>query len=520
MNQTEVRKKQIIIVIFFPVVLGLLRLLDLFSGNGSGYFLINLQICFLPIGCFMMFFPQVTEKLIRSRVSKGQYKNADRVWKCAVIYGISMGIFFCLLLYGISGLLAENLFGIPNGLLGLRLLIPMTAFFSFSFVLKGYFQGMGNGLPGVVCDVLFFLCGGGFALLFIQKVEDYGKKVAALLLNNDFEAMYTTAGASLGVTIGSALSVVVLLLWLFMTGQNNRKYLREGMKLSEEYSYLIRLFFFSLFPYILVGICLYLPLFADILFLRAGRDGNPDFVSAYGTLYREKAGVLCLCILPLLPGIISLAAKYISFIKKEEYKHAKDCMQASLVWIFTTAGFVSAALLVFGTEKFGAAGMIVVTLVLAVFFGLVLWKIGQIWEMTAIFGLAGTGHLILSGVLLNKTSGNADWILYSFLLQTVLLFLGAGGVLMKKYPPGFKVWRQQWKPLLGTAVSGFFLLLFRKITGSFTETIPGIVVALLCGMAINLLLTILLKSLRVRELYLLPGGKRILSLAKRLHILE
>lgn len=517
MGQTEIHKKQILIVLFFPAVLGLLRLMDLFCGNGSGYFLISLQICLFPIGCFMVSFPQVTEKLIRSRMSKGQYKNADRVWKCAMIYGILAGTFFCLLLYGISAPLAQHVFGMGNGLLCLRLLIPITAFLSFSFVLKGYFQGMGSGLPGVVCDSIFFLCAEGLAVLFIRKTEGYGQKVAALLQNGDFEAMYTTAGAALGITIGSAVSVLLLLLGLLVAGRNQRKYIREGMKLTEDYSYIVRLFFFSMLPYILAGVCLYFPLLGDIVFLRAGRGKSLDFVRAYGDFYREKAGVLCLCILPILPGMVSLAAKYVTFVKKEEYKHARDCMQGSLVWIFATAGFVSAALWVFGEKKFGAAAVIVFTFVMAFFFGLVLWKLGNVWEMTVILALAGAGHLVLSGAMLNKTSGNTDWILYSFLLQTVLAFLGAAGVVQKKYPPGFVVWKQQWKPVLCTAVSGFFLRLLES-TGSFTEKTFGVIAALLGGMVLNWLLTFFLKSLRARELYLLPGGKIILAAAKRLHI--
>lgn len=520
MNHTEIRRKQILIVVFLGVIVGLNWFLNQMSGNGSGYFIIGLQLCMFPIGCFMIFFPNVVEKLIRSRMSKGQYKNADRVWKGAVFYGVFIGLFSAILLFVTSGFFAKDILGIPNSLFGLRFLVPSVAFISFSFVLKGYFQGIGSGLPTVISDVIFFISSGFLAYWLLTEMKDYGSKVSGLLHNTDFNAMYGNAGASIGFLLSSIFAMFFLIILYLFADRSKRKYIRTGMKMTEDFPYIFRLLGLSMLPYILVGICVSLPSFIDLVFLRTARGGDLSFVAEYASLFIDKGCYIIVLIALILPGIIGLAGKYIVFIQKEEYKHARDCMHASFVWIFMTAGLISVVLCVLGNDKFRINGLVVFSFVVAFFLGIILWKIGKVFEMVLIFTAGAVCHLIVSGVLFKFMPTNPDYIIYSYIAQTFLMLFLAGGVLVKNYRIGLIYTRTFLFPLLSVALSGVSMLMLYKVLYVTLGMYCGIAVTILCGFVIELVLLILLHSLRMKDMYVIPGGKVVIWLGKRLHILD
>lgn len=520
MNHTEIRRKQILILVFLPVIIGLMWFFNQMEGNGSGYFIICLQLCMFPIGCFMFFFPQVMEKLIRSRMSKGQYKNADRVWKGAVFYGVFVGLLSAIVLFILSEVLAIDILGIPNSLFGFRFLIPSVTFVSFCFVLKGYFQGVGSGLPTVFSDIIFYVCSGLIAYWFANGMKDYGLKVSALLHNDDFNAMYANSGASLGVLLGSILTMLFLIVILLFSDRSKRKYIRTGMKMTEDFPYVFRLLGLSMVPYILVGICVNLPAFIDLIFLRAAKGGDLSFVSEYAALFMDKGFYILFLIALILPGVIGLAGKYVTFIQKEEYKHARDCMHASFIWIFISAAFISVTLCVLGGDNFKINGLLVFSFVVAFFLGIILWKIGKLFEMVLIFAAGAVCHLIASGVLFHMVSKDADCIIYSYIIQTFLMIFLSGAVLVKNYRVGLIYTRTFLFPLLSTTVSGVSMLMLYKLLHEIIGIYSGLVVTLLCGIIIELVLLILLHSLRMKDMYIIPGGKIVILLGKRLHILD
>lgn len=520
MNQTEIKRKQILILVFFPVVIGLMWLLDLMEGNGGGYFIINLQICMFPIGCFMIFFPQVVEKLIRSRMSKGQYKNANKVWKGALIYGVLIGLISAGVLFALSELLAERVLGIPNSLLGLRFLIPAVCFVSFTFVIKGYFQGMGSGLPTVIADIVFYLSTGFFAYWIIMGLKDYGAKVSNLLHNIDFNAMYINAGVSVGMTIGSVIAFALMLILFLFADRSNKKHMRDGMRMTEDLPYVFRLLGLSMLPYMLVGICVNLPALTDIILLRTSRGGDLLFVADYAALYTDKLFYIVLCVLPILPGVIGLGGKYVTFVKKEEYKHARDCMHASFVWLFFTAAFVSVALCTLGGKRFRTIGILVFLFVVVFFLGIILWKIGKVVEMVVVFACGAACHLLVSGISLNLTAGDENCIIYAYMAQAFLMILLAGGILFKNYRSGIAFTRTFLFPLLSTAISGVAVLLISKYFVKTAVNIGGIIITIGIGVVINLVLLVVFRSLRMKDMYMIPGGQIVVFIGKRLHILD
>ncbi len=520
MNQTEIRRKQILIVVYMPVILALIWFLSKFEGNGSGYFLINLQICLFPLGGFMIFFPQVAEKLIRSRMSKGQYKNANRVWKCVLVYGIFVVLLSTLVLFLLSGFLAEHLLGIPNSLYGLRLFIPAVCFLGFLFVIRGYFQGMGSGMPTVISAIVFYICATILGYNLKEKLKDYGVKTANLLQNRDFEAMYANVGVSIGITLASICALMLLVVLLLISKKSNNKYMREGMRTTEDYPYLIRVIGLSMLPYMVVGFCLMIPPLADVLFLKNALGGSLTFVSSYSTLVEERFLYLVLLSMPVLPGVVELAGRYVYFIRKEEFKHGRDCMHASFIWIFLTAAVLSLALCTLGGEKYQFTGILIFLVAMAFLLGLILWKLGRVLEMSVIFICGAVCHLAVSGISLYMTGGDEINILYGYMSQAFLMIVLCGFVLFRNYAMGLSFVRTLLMPILAVAISGVAMLLLGKVLLGASAA-PGMFVLItVIGGIINLILLVLFRSFRAKDLYMFPCGKVVVFLGKRLHVLK
>lgn len=517
MNQMEIRRNQILTIIYIPGILALMWILSLLGDHGSGYFLLMLQCCLLPVFVFFLFLPHVMEKLIRSRMSKRQFKNADKVWKSGLFYALICGVFSTVLLWICSGFFADKILGIPYGEMGLRVLIPIVFLVSIIYALKGYFQGMGSGMPTLISEVVFLLFSNVFGYVFLTGFKNYGSKVAALLQNSEFEAMYSSTGFSLGVLVGGIFTVIFLVMLFLISGRGRRNSMREGMKMTEDMPDTFRLILLSMVPYFSVGICLFLPGLLDAFFYRIMLPLGVSYVESYSVLFTDYILWLLLFSMPVLAGVVGLAGKYINLIKKEEYKHARDCMHASLLWIFMTGGLFSVTACTLGQEKFRFAGLLIFLLVTAFFLGLILWKIGRTKEILISFICASLGHILTSFISLKMTEGNVDSILYAYIAQMVLMILFLGGSLFKTYRIGVDFARTILFPALSVAIAGVVILLLGKILLPKFGNVTGVLLCVLAGWLLYLLLIIILRCLRVRDLYVIPGGKTIIFLGKTLH---
>ena len=186
-------------------------------GNvGMGYISLaqNAYMILLMISSYSI--PQAVSKLISEKVAFGDYRNAQKILKGAMLYVIVVGgvvAFICL--FGAKWILPSNQ---PNAVLALQILAPTIFLSGILGVYRGYFQAFRNMMPTSISQILEQIFHAIVSILaawlFIKNISD-GSQLSV--------AKWGAAGS----TVGTGAGVVVALLFMLAIYARNRKDMRD-----------------------------------------------------------------------------------------------------------------------------------------------------------------------------------------------------------------------------------------------------------------------------------------------------
>lgn len=170
------------------------------EGNGiyGGAYLIYTIV--LLISAYSI--PSAMSKVISGKLAVKEYRNAHKIFKCALAYvAIVGGIGSLLLFFG-----ADLLAGEPAQAPVIRFFAPTIFLFGFLGVLRGYSQAHKNMVPTSISQLFEQVLnagvsvGGAYALTSLAGSEDMSKR-----------AQYGAIGSSLGT--GAGVLIALLFMW-------------------------------------------------------------------------------------------------------------------------------------------------------------------------------------------------------------------------------------------------------------------------------------------------------------------
>jgi len=158
-------------------MIGILRripLTNIIGDAGNGYYAAAYEVYALILLLSSYSLPLAVSKLVAARVSRGQYKNANRIFMGSLCFAlISGGIAMFFVLF-FAEFLAANVMAEPMSAVALRMLAPTLLIVAVMGVFRGYFQGLGSMTPTAISQiveqiflVVFSLL---FADIFLEKV--------------------------------------------------------------------------------------------------------------------------------------------------------------------------------------------------------------------------------------------------------------------------------------------------------------------------------------------------------------
>ena len=170
------------------------------GAEGMGYFNSAYELYSLFFVIATAGLPVAVSILISENVARGRLRNVKK------IYGASFAVFLAI---GLAGALLLCLFskqfaaavGSPDASLAIATIAPTVFFVSVAAVVRGYFQGKQNMVPTAVSQVIEAL---GKLIL--------GILLAAFAVKQGWPADKTAAVAVVGLVVGTAISMLYLLL--------------------------------------------------------------------------------------------------------------------------------------------------------------------------------------------------------------------------------------------------------------------------------------------------------------------
>lgn len=252
MTQTKERKDNFVVQAGILAMAGIIvriigllyrsPLAEIIGDEGNGYysFAYNIYTIILLISSYSI--PSAIAKVMAQRIAFGEYRNAHRLFRCALLYVVVVGLIGSGVAYFCAPFLV-----VENAVPVLRIFAPTIFFSGLLGVLRGYFQAQRTMVPTSVSQILEQIlnaCVSVFAAwLFIH-----------LMSGND-TTQKAIRGAS-GSAIGTGCGVVAALLFMLFIYLRRRKSIMEEIandqtEHEESYKELFKVILLVVTPFIL-----------------------------------------------------------------------------------------------------------------------------------------------------------------------------------------------------------------------------------------------------------------------------
>ena len=180
--------------------------------EGNGYYSSAYEIYTIILLVSSYSIPSAISKVIAQRLALREYRNAQKIFRCAIGYVVVVGGLASLFTFFGAGILVGG-----NSVPVLRIFAPTIFFSGLLGVLRGYFQAHGTMVP----------------TSFSQIVEQILNAVVSILLIKAVAGKDTTTQAVFGASgsaIGTGAGVLIALLFMFGIFLLNREYINQKTK--------------------------------------------------------------------------------------------------------------------------------------------------------------------------------------------------------------------------------------------------------------------------------------------------
>ena len=491
----------------------------------------NAYFILLMIASFSI--PQAVSKIMSERIAFKRYRDAQRVFKGALLYAvIAGGIAALVCIFGASILVPDNM---ANARLALQMLAPTIFVSGILGVFRGYFQAYRNMLPTAISQIL----------------EQIAVATVALLASGFMVHHFANAGedtlqrwSAAGATMGTGAGVCTAFLFMLFVYRVNHKTIAKKIKndrvsVNESYRSIMKIILLIAAPIILSAFIYNVNgyingvMYTSIL----GWKGVPN--SLVKQNYAEYGFFMTLINIPLTLASTAptsmmpeVSAQYaIGDLEETKRKIDQATWIAMLISIPASVGLAVLAQpvtrLIFPSTE-GVAGQLMVIGVITVILNStsnisngVLQAIGKanIPMINAAISL-GVDIVFLALVLVFTNMGIYAVVLAMVVYALVMCVLNDRA--LKKYLGYKNPWRSAYfVPILASIPMGIvavvvYKLVYVVIGSNFISLIPSIALA----MVVYFVGYLVVAKPKKEDLSALPGGTRLAQAAQKLKILK
>ena len=491
----------------------------------------NAYFILLMIASFSI--PQAVSKIMSERIAFKRYRDAQRVFKGALLYAvIAGGIAALVCIFGASILVPDNM---ANARLALQMLAPTIFVSGILGVFRGYFQAYRNMLPTSISQIL----------------EQIAVATVALLASGFMVRHFANAGedtlqrwSAAGATMGTGAGVCTAFLFMLFVYRVNHKTIAKKIKndrvsVNESYRFIMKIILLIAAPIILSAFIYNVNGYINGVMYTSILGWKGVSNSLVKQNYAEYGFFMTLINIPLTLASTAptsmmpeVSAQYaIGDLEETKRKIDQATWIAMLISIPASVGLAVLAQpvtrLIFPSTE-GVAGQLMVIGVITVILNStsnisngVLQAIGKanIPMINAAISL-GVDIVFLALVLVFTNMGIYAVVLAMVVYALVMCVLNDRA--LKKYLGYKNPWRSAYfVPILASIPMGIvavvvYKLVYVVIGSNFISLIPSIALA----MVVYFVGYLVVAKPKKEDLAALPGGTRLAQAAQKLKILK
>ena len=196
--------------------------------------------------------PLAVSKLVSARIAKGEHKNAQRIFKGALMFALLSGAMVGILVFCFSDFIAGTIMSMKLSSYALRVLAPCLFVVAIMGVIRGYFQGLGTMIPTAVSQIVEQIVNAIVSIVGASYLLEMGKKAAETKKEPSLTFAYGAAGGTLGTLSGAIFGLLFLLLVLKMYyPKMKQRVLKDVTKSVEGYKQIYAALFVTIAPVIM-----------------------------------------------------------------------------------------------------------------------------------------------------------------------------------------------------------------------------------------------------------------------------
>lgn len=527
-------------------IIGLLYkspLTGIIGDEGNGYYGTAYTIYTIILLVSSYSIPSAIAKVLAQRLALKEYRNAQRIFKCALVYVMVVGGVASLVLF-----IWAPFFVMGNSVPVLRVFAPTIFVYGLLGVLRGYFQAhktmLQTSFSQILEQILNAVVSMGAAYGLMRLAVASGK-------DSSTQAMYGAIGSALGTGSGVLIALLFMTaIYLMNRKMIQRRIARDRSENVESYSDILKMMMAVVTPFIL-STCIYnlttslnQTVYLKMMVYLKGMD-EIAATTQYG-IFAQKAVTISNIPIALASAMSSaivptIASTYAQGAKKQTRKKVASAIKVTmLVSIPAAVGIgvlAKPVMLVLFPQMDSlelASRLLMGLAVTIVFYGLstltnaVLQGIGRVNAPVTNALIA----LIIQTAVLVPVLYYTDWGVYSVMLAMIiysLLMCILNNMVMRKYLK----YRQEIdktfaRPLFSSILmgavawgiyQGIYYLLDRFMDSMYVMNLLALGVAVAVGVLLYFVLVIKLKAVKEADLKSLPKGTMFVKIAKKLRLL-
>lgn len=225
---------------------------NILGTEGQGFYATAFSIYNIALLLTSYSLPLAVSKLISARVSKGERKNAMRIFKGALWFAFIVGSAVACIVFFFSDFIAKTIMSMAPSAYALRVLAPGLLIVAVMGVLRGFFQGMGTMMPTAISQILEQIVNAVVSIIGASYLLEMGKKAAEKSNNDSVAYAYGAAGGTLGTVCGALFGLLFLLFVMKIYSPTIKKQLkRDHSKKRESYREIYMILLMTIAPVIL-----------------------------------------------------------------------------------------------------------------------------------------------------------------------------------------------------------------------------------------------------------------------------
>lgn len=513
---------------------------NIIGDEGMGYYSTAFNVYNIMLILSSYSLPLAVSKMVSARMAKGQYRNAVRVLKAALVYATVVGGIACFITWNFADFFATTAFNTPFCVYALKTLAPTIWIMAYLGVLRGFFQGHGTMIPTAISQIFEQVINAVISVVAAGVLFKIGLDSNRVYNTTGYPQAFGAAGGTIGTGAGAlaALLFMLLLFSIYWPVVKRRKR-RDRSRRTDSYGDISVTFLFTVVPVIISSAVYNINAVVDNSIMAYGMEAlgrGKEFLSLWG-IYNNKymllvhvplamANSLSSSLIPSLSGAVARKEKGAVIAKTSlAIRFAMLIAIPSAVGLTVLSAPINNLLFKSGdnTEAIrmlitGSAAVIFLsmsTVTNAILQGInhmnvpvrnafisLLLHIGVLYLMLMVFKMGiysmvfaniafAVFMCILNAIAIRRYLNYRQEIVKTFLLPAVA------------------------SAFMGAAAFG----VYKGVTLIIKSNLLGTIFAVLAAIAVYGVLLIKLRCVDEEELYSMPGGTKVIRLSRKLHLM-